>query len=67
MAVLKQIFIQLTFADWWKINDVEDQGEKLLQTIIFPSCQVAHEVLRRKNVVHIIELFLHQRTDKNRP
>ena len=31
----KQIFIQLTFADWWKIDHVKkDQGEKLIQTLI---------------------------------
>ena len=38
----KQIFIQLTFTDLWKINHVKkDQGEKLIQTLIFsksPSC-----------------------------
>ena len=40
----------------------KDQGEKLIQTLIFLSCQNAQEVLRRRNVVHIIEFFLHQRS-----
>ena len=37
----------------------KNQGEKLIQTFIFLSCQVAHEVFRRMNVVHIIEPVLH--------
>ena len=37
-----RLFVQLTFADWLKINHVKkDQEEKLIQTLIFPSCQVA--------------------------
>ena len=46
---------------WWltKINNVkEDQGGKLIQTLI----QSAQEVLRGRNMVYIIELFLHQKT-----
>ena len=37
----------------------KNQGEKLIQTFIFLSCQVAHEVFRRMNVVHIIEPVPH--------
>ena len=36
----------------------KDQGEKLIQTF-FLNFQVAHEVLRRMNVVHITEFSLH--------
>ena len=46
-----------------KINNVkEDQGEKLIKTLIFPRLPSAHEVLKDGYVVHIIEFFLHQRT-----
>ena len=39
----------------------EDQGEKLIQTLIFSKLPIAHEVFTRRHVLHIIELFLHQR------
>ena len=53
----------MTYADCWKINNViEDQWEKLIQTSIFSKLSSAHEVLRRKNKVHIKEHFLHQGT-----
>ena len=54
--------IQWTFADGWKINNVvEDHGEELIQTI-FSKQPDAHEVLRRRNVMHILELSFQQRT-----
>ena len=35
----KQIDIQLTFANWHKINNVkEDQAENLTETLIFHKC-----------------------------
>ena len=54
--------IQWTFADGWKINNVvEDHGEEVTQTI-FSKQPDAHEVLRRRNVMHILELSFQQRT-----
>ena len=54
--------IQWTFADGWKINNVlEDHGEELTQTT-FSKQPDAHEVLRRRNVMHILELSFQQRT-----
>ena len=41
----------MTFADWWKVNDVkEDQEEKNDSNITDLSCQAAHDVINRKNV-----------------
>ena len=64
MAVFRKehFHIQLAFADGWKINNVvEDHGEELTQTI-FSKQLDAHEVLRRRNVMHILELSFQQRT-----
>ena len=62
----KQVFIQLIYADWWKINNVkENPGEKLIQTSFFSKLPSAHEVLKKKDcsVLYIIELFLLQGTE----
>ena len=41
----------MTFADWWKVNDVkEDQEEKNDSNITDLSCQAAHDVINEKNV-----------------
>ena len=60
MAVFRKenFHIQLTFADGWKINNaVEDHREELTQTSIFSKQPNAHGVLRRRNVMHILELL----------
>ena len=38
-------------------NAKEDQGEKLIQTLIISKLPSAHEILRRRDVVNIVELF----------
>ena len=60
----KQVFIQLIYADWWKINNVkENPGEKLIQTSFFSKLPSAHEVLKKKDCsVHHRTLF----TPRNR-
>ena len=50
---------------WWftKINNVKEHQEgKLIQTLIFSKLPSADEVLRGRNAVYIMELFLHQKT-----
>ena len=52
----KQIFIQLTLANWQQINHIKMIKEKNWFKIKIPS---GHAVLRRRNVVHITEFSLH--------
>ena len=60
----KQNLIQFTFdlQTDKKISVKEDQEVKFIQILIFSKLSSSHEVLRRLNVVHIKELFLHQGT-----
>ena len=56
----KQISIQFTVLDWWKINNVkEDWGEKTDSNFDFFRFPNFHVLLIRRNIVHILKLFFY--------